>query len=233
MGDAGSWKDDIARVVRLVSATIAIGALTGAVIGGLGGRLAMRVLFLTTGDKAKGVTSDDGFTIGQFTLTDTIGLVVLTTVLGMIAALLYLGARPFLVQFRFTVPVMALFYGVVGGALLVNPDGVDFTLLEPAALAIAMFVAIFAAFGAIVARFVDAAARNEWGRERPWWLVGLPLVVMIFPPLLIVAVVVALLQMGDVEERSWRVLRAGALTTMSGIFALSALNLADDVATLV
>jgi hypothetical protein len=44
-----------------VSATVIIGAGGCAVIGGLGVRLAMRILFLTSGDGVKGLTSDDGY----------------------------------------------------------------------------------------------------------------------------------------------------------------------------
>lgn len=217
-----------------MSATIIIGALVGAVVGGLGGRLAMRILFLTTGDSVKGVTSDDGFSIGQFTLADTAGLVIVTTVLGMVAALLYLAARPFVVQFgRLTTPMMAVFYGVVGGALLVNPDGVDFTVLEPAVLAIEMFVVIFAAFGALVSWGVNAAAQEDsWAQRRSWWLLGPPLVVLALPPLLIVAVVAVVLQSGDTASRGWRTVRGGAVVAMSAGFSLAAVNLANDVVTL-
>ena len=64
---AGSQRlREVESLVRVVSATIVIGAGSGAVIGGLGGRLAMRILFLTSGDGVKGLTSDDGFEIGRF-----------------------------------------------------------------------------------------------------------------------------------------------------------------------
>ena len=214
----------------MLSATIVIGALTGAIVGGLGGRLAMRILFLTTGDKVKGVTSDDGFKIGQFTLANTIGLVITTALLGIVAALLCLAARPFLAPFGAFVPLlMAALYGVVGGALIVQPNGVDFAVLEPALLAIAMFVLLFAAFGGIVSRLLTAATADDgWAQRCSWWLVGPPLVALLFPPLLIVAVVAVILQGGDQPTRVWRIVRGGAWTTMAAIFSLSALNLAQD-----
>jgi len=217
-------------LVRLVSSTIVIGALAGAVIGGLGGRLVMRILFLTTGDEVKGLESDDGFTIGQFTLSDTIGLVIVTAFLGIVAALLLLAARPFVVRFgALATPAMAVFYGIVGGALLVKPDGVDFTVLEPVLLAIALFVLIFALFGAVVSHFViSAAADDSWAQRRSWWLLGPPLLALALPPMLVVAVVAAVLQLGDTASRWWRVTRAGALATMGSIFVLAVVNLVDD-----
>jgi hypothetical protein len=41
--------------------------------------------------------------------------------------------------------------GLVGGSLVIHPDGVDFTLLEPLWLAIVLFVLLPAAYGLAVA----------------------------------------------------------------------------------
>jgi len=163
------WWCGLAPSIRLISATIIIGAVGGAIVGGLGGRLAMRILVLTSGEAVKGVTSDDGFQIGRFTLSDTVGLVIITMFIGVLAALLYLVAHPFVAGFRRArVPAMAAFYGVVGGAMLVHTDGVDFKVLEPAVLAIALFVAISAGFGAVVAHLVGrAAADGAWPQTWP------------------------------------------------------------------
>jgi hypothetical protein len=226
------------QTVRVLSATIIIGVATGAVIGGLGGRLAMRILFLTSDDAVKGLTSDDGFEIGKFSLGDTAGLIVVTSVIGVIAALLLLVAWPFVSRFgRTTVPMMAVLYGVVGGALMVHTDGVDFTVLEPAALAIALFVAICAGFGAVVAHLVGrAAAGDGWSRERRWWLLGPPLLLLLFPPVLIVAVVAVATNHADAvvgpDDGRWHTVRAGALLAMLALFVVGAVDLARDIATL-
>jgi hypothetical protein len=226
------------QTVRVLSATIIIGVATGAVIGGLGGRLAMRILFLTSDDAVKGLTSDDGFEIGKFSLGDTAGLIVVTSVIGVIAALLLLVAWPFVSRFgRTTVPMMAVLYGVVGGALMVHTDGVDFTVLEPAALAIALFVAICAGFGAVVAHLVGrAAAGDGWPRERRWWLLGPPLLLLLFPPVLIVAVVAVATNHADAvvgpDDGRWHTVRAGALLAMLALFVVGAVDLARDIATL-
>jgi hypothetical protein len=52
----GGWRT-LEPVVRLVSATNVIGAISGAVVGGLGGRLVMRILFVTSDDTVRGVTA--------------------------------------------------------------------------------------------------------------------------------------------------------------------------------
>ena len=229
------WWTELEPYVRRLSATIVIGAVVGAIVGGLGGRLAMRILFLTSGDNVKGLISDDGFEIGRFTLANTIGLVIITGVLGIFAALLYLAARPFIVQFGAFVPlIMAALYGVVGGALIVEPNGVDFRLLEPPALAITLFVLIFAAFGAIVSRLVNAAIGDGgWANRWSWWIVAPPLAALLFPPLLIVALVAFILQGGDQPTRVWRSVRVGAWATMALMFSLGAVNLTSDAVELI
>jgi hypothetical protein len=233
--DTPSVRASLDPLARRVSATIIIGALTGAVVGGLGGRLAMRVLFLTTGDTVKGVESDDGFTIGRFTLANTLSLVLVTAVLGIAAALLYLAIHPFIGGFGGrAVPMMALFYGIVGGALIVKPDGVDFVFLEPVALAIALFVLLPAAFGAIVSWLVNRAMADDgWPRRAPWWLLGPPLLVLALPPAFVLVLVVVLTQAAGGVGRARRVIEAGAWMTMALLFAIAALDLARDTAELI
>ena len=224
--------------IRLVSATIIIGAVGGAIIGGLGGRVAMRILFLTSDDAVKGVTSDDGFEIGRFTLSNTVGLVIITMFIGVVAALLYLVAHPFVARWgRARVPAMAVFYGVVGGAMLVHTDGVDFRLLEPAALAIALFVAISAGFGAVVAHLVGlAAADGAWPQTRPWWALGPPMLFLLVPPFLVVALVGFAVHYAatttEPTTRWWRVADISALVVMASLFVLGAIDLANDAAEL-
>ena len=224
--------------IRLLSATIVIGAVTGAVVGGLGGRLAMRLLFLTSDDAVKGVTSDDGFEIGRFTLSDTLGLVLVTALIGVAAALLYLLAEPFMARLgRAAVPTAALLYGVVGGAMMVHRDGVDFNALDPVVLAIGLFVAICAGFGAVVAWLVPAAARSgAWPQRLSWWLLGPPLVVLVFPAFLVVAIAGVAVgwaaTVADPADRAWRVVRAGAYSVMSLLLIVGAVDLARDTAAL-
>jgi hypothetical protein len=233
--DEHNWWSALEPFARRLSATILIGALTGAVVGGLGGRLAMRILFLTTGDTVKGIESDDGFTIGRFTLANTLSLVVVTTLGGIFAALLYLAARPFVAGFgERAIPMAAVFYGVVGGALIVKPEGVDFVLLEPAALAIALFVIIPAAFGAVVSWQVNRATQDDaWPDRSSWWLLGPPLLLVALPPMLFLTVVIVLTQAAGSSSRAPRLIRAGGLIVIAALFALGAVDLGSDAAELI
>lgn len=174
-------------LLRTLGATTAIGMVLGLAIGGVGGRLAMRALFLTTGLGVRGVLSDDGFRIGEFSVAATANLLVTGTLFGIVGAFVYLGVRPFLIGPRWLHSLTCgLAAGAVIGSLLVNPEGVDFTLLAPTWFAIALFVAIPAAFGAVTPLVMEWALRTDgWARTaRLRWAVS-PLLVFLFPPLLL------------------------------------------------
>jgi len=129
--------------------------LAGFLWGGIGGRLAMRLLFLTSGDRVRGLTSDDGFEIGRFS-GDTIFLLIGTSLLGAFAGAALGLLRRFLRGDRWiVVPAIALTAAVVGGGLFVEFEGIDFRLLKPLWLAIGLFVFLPGAWGATVAIATD------------------------------------------------------------------------------
>jgi hypothetical protein len=139
----------------------ASGAIAGALVGGVGGRLAMLLLRLTSPDLVAGMISDDGFEIGVVSF-DTAQLVLAMAMLGAINGVLYAAVRGALPR-RLRLPLWSVFGAVLGGATVVHDDGVDFTLLEPAALAIALFVLLPGAASAVVVLLVE-----RWSRVEPW-----------------------------------------------------------------
>ena len=88
--DGGSFRADALDALRFVAAGVVAGFVWGAVIGGLGGRIAMFVLRLTSDPRVRFLETDDGFGIGSFTF-DTGFLVFLTAVVGVIGGVAYLG----------------------------------------------------------------------------------------------------------------------------------------------
>lgn len=56
---------------------IVAGITTGVLVVGVGSRLAMFALRLTSPEHVRGITSDDGFVIGRFTLSGTYNLLAL------------------------------------------------------------------------------------------------------------------------------------------------------------
>ena len=160
-----SRRDHLVDIGWRVGVGLGAGALVGYVVAGPLARVLMLLLRLTSPAAVRGVTSDDGFTIGVISL-DSLFLLSVCGGLSAIAGTVY-------VCFRFAVPhrrlrlvVWTLLCGVTGGAGLVHADGVDFTLLEPTALAVGGFVALPALTGLLIALLVDrwsalAPARNK------------------------------------------------------------------------
>lgn len=66
---------------------IVAGIPTGVVVAGVGSRLAMLVLRSTSPEEVIGVTSDDGFEIGRFTLSGTYNLLMLGAVSAVIGVI--------------------------------------------------------------------------------------------------------------------------------------------------
>lgn len=127
------------------------GAGAGFLWGGIGGRVAMRVLFLTSNATVRGVQSDDGFEIGRIS-TDSIFLIIAMTFVGAV-----LGAGYGLLRMAVRGPLWLVATGVAvalgigaGGGMIVSAGGVDFTLLGPLWLAVGLFVFLPAAWGVTV-----------------------------------------------------------------------------------
>ena len=129
---AVTWQDDLMTSTGPLSAGVVGGLVTGAVVGGIGGRLAMFVLRLTSDPSLHGAETDDGFIMGQISGA-TLFLLIVTSVLGVLAGVLYLAVRTWF-PLRRRAALAGIFGGIVGGALLIRPGGTDFTLLDPCPL---------------------------------------------------------------------------------------------------
>jgi len=166
--ETATLKQDLSGTARPVAAAAVAGSLTGAVIGGIGGRVVMFVLRLTSDPALRGLNTDDDFTIGTFSGA-TLFLVIVTTVLGIIGGLVYLVVRGWLPE-RGRPWLFGAMTGIVGGATVIRPGGIDFTLLEPLGLAVAMFVFLPAAYGVATSLLAERflADGSAFGRSRAW-----------------------------------------------------------------
>ena len=144
---------------RRIGAAVSAGMLAGLVVGGIGGRIAMFILRVTSSSRVNGIESDDGFRIGQIS-GQTFFLLLATTALGAIGGLIYLFGRQW-VPARWRVAVSGTSFGVVLAAGVIKPDGVDFTLLSPLWLAVVLFVLISVVFGVVVSVLVERLLARE------------------------------------------------------------------------
>jgi hypothetical protein len=186
----GSWQRGSAVEIR---ATVLAGIWLGALIGGVGGRLAMLVLRLSSPSSVRGLISDDGFLIGQVTLKGTYDLIGVGALIGVVGAVAYRWVDHWLIgPGWFRQVTSALGAGAVVGSMLVHTDGVDFRVLQPRGLAVALFVLIPAVFGFFIGPLEKLLSRPEaWvNRGRRGWILTLVTLVAI-PPLVIVTAFVS------------------------------------------
>jgi hypothetical protein len=130
------------QILRRLALAAGAGAVVGLVVGGVWGRFFMFVLARLNPEE-HGLDTDDGFAMGQFTVGGTLNLLVATTLMGAIGGLLFLGLRG--LRFGpawFRTVSLPLGGMIVVGGMLVHSDGVDFNLLEPVELAVALTLSV-------------------------------------------------------------------------------------------
>jgi len=234
-----SYPAELLETLRVV---MVAGLSVGILVIGLGSRLAMLLLRLTSPDSVIGVTSDDGFVIGRTSLSGTYNLVVVGAAVGLIGAVAYLVVAPWLIGpvwfRRFTVGVTA---GALGGSSLLHADGVDFTATGPLWFAVALFVVLPLATGVALALVTDAVAasgsRTARGRTRwalPVLLLGLvpEALVVLCPLALVVTVLLVLRRLLLAWIRSSRLATLGVRSAFLAVPVLSFVALGQDLAEL-
>jgi hypothetical protein len=226
---------DWARLVDRFGSAVFGGLVTGFLVGGVGGRLAMFVLRLTSSEGVRGIRSDDDFEIGVFS-TETIFLLAFATLLGATFAVLHLVVRRWLPE-RHRPLQAAVFFGLVGGAVVIHPDGVDFTLLDPLWLAVALFVALPALFGWCMVALVEHRLAGDHGLRKAnagaivfFVVIGFVGVV----PLLLVPLAVAVVLIGHRWPATGELARGPVVTgvvrlALLTVAGLSAVALTRDV----
>jgi hypothetical protein len=210
-------------------------------IGGVGGRLAM-LLLARLNPEVTGRLSDDGFVMGRFTVVATANLLGAAFFLGIVGAVTYAVVRGLMIGPRwFQVLCIAGGAGVSVGAAIVHTDGVDFVLLQPSWLAIALFVLIPGLYAAVLTLLAERwLAPGSWISRLPRWLALAPLAfLLVVLPVLPVLVFLWLLAQGvrmsavgssllDHPAASW----LGRLV-LTGVFAVSLQDLLADTFVLV
>ena len=148
--------------------------VSGVLVGGLGGRVVMSVSARAAGVEMAGRLTENGNTIGVFTVGGTIALVLFGGLLGgMIGSVGVVASDPWL---RW----MGGFRGVGYGAVVLALFGydtfasVDFLILDPVGLNVAMFLGLIVGFGlmvVLVVRILDKRLPDAADKEQAGWLV--------------------------------------------------------------
>lgn len=248
--EAASLVDSAKRFARPLAACVGAGLIAGFLVGGIGARIAMRVLAVTSPND-QGALTENQNVIGEVTLGGTASLLIAGTVTGAIGGAGYGALRRFLPRAlllrasAFGLVLFALLGGLVlntrtaaltldGREIEVN----DFGVVEPAWLAVLLFGALFPLYALVLVPLAERflPAYPEFGRDLRTIPAYAPLVVLVpFQPLLLGVVIVgfaarAVEQSPRLLER-WR--RPGVVTAVRlGLAAATALGLSSMAGTI-
>jgi len=202
----GNWVA-IGRHVGLASLA---GVVSGLLVGGVLGRIVMRISGFAAGPTMVGVHTSNGNRVGDITFAGTLGLVLFVGLgAGLAGGVVYGVLEPWLRRLR---PWHGLAYGsallATFGFTVLDPSNFDFSRFGPLSLNIAMFGALFVTFGVSTAWLFDhlqalaaRPGRIGHGVELAAWLaLGLSL---LFSALLIVG--------AAADDRLFALAIAGAL----------------------
>jgi len=239
VGAEPTWGEATAIGARRLAAVTAAAGLLGLLVGGVGGRLAM-LLLAQLNPEVAGMQSDDGFTIGQFTAA-TFNLLFVATLIGIVGGGIYFVLRGLMIGSRwFQILSISVGPAVVVGSQLVHTDGVDFTLLDPPLLAIALFVLIPGIYAALLTVLAERWLREDgFFATAPTRVAVLPLLLWapIAPALILLALGLVAYEAVRRTDRgaavlarpAWRSLARAGLTV---VFAVSLVALVQDTTTL-
>ena len=191
-GSVPTYGQELLELLRIV---VVAGVSVGVLVIGLGSRLAMLVLRITSPHYVVGMESDDGFEIGRITISGSYQLLALGATVGVIGALGYVAVAPWLIGpgwfRRLTVGLTA---GALVGSMVIVPGGIDFTFLEPTWLAVAFFVGLPVVSGILLTLAVDLVAQpGSWtGRGRTAWMLPAVQLALVPPAVLVFVPVVAI-----------------------------------------
>ena len=180
--------------LRSLATVLAAGLVAGFLVVGLGGRLVMRILGATSGDQAQGRLTEADEIVGEITFGGSVGFVLFVGLLvPAFASVIYIVARRLL-------PGPVWLGGSIFGLLLLatfgvdDPlasDNVDFLILSPLPLAVALVVVTAWLFGVTFAALAARLDRSMRPITAPGWSgkAGYLSLIALVSPLIVIAVV--------------------------------------------
>jgi hypothetical protein len=245
--------DAVAARLRELTLVVVACGVAGALVGGVGSRVVMRLSALAAAE-ARGVLTENGNVVGEITLAGTVALMLFA---GIGSAILGAGAftllRPWLPS---ATVVRGLAFGgfllAFLGSSVLDPANADFVVLGASLLNVGLFSALFLAFGLVAsgvlslfdARLAPAAALSPKG----WTLTvlgALPVVPGVlgvtlgFAPelgLTLLGASVAMVGADRLERHgrrdAARLVRAGATAALVAVTALAGADVLDGARTI-
>jgi hypothetical protein len=245
--------DAMAAWLRETALLVVACGVAGALVGGLGSRLAMRLSALAA-TEARGALTENGNVVGDITLAGTVSLMLFA---GVGSAIIGAGSftllRPWLPSG--TVARGLVFGGfllALFGASVVDPANADFVLLGDRALNVALFSGLFLAFGLVASgalAFLDARLAPAPTMSPKEWTLSVLGALPVIPGILgmvlgfsselgitLLGATVAMIVAQRLERYdrhgTARLLRVGATAALVVVTALAGAGYADGVRTI-
>lgn len=161
--ECATFVEQVRRALWYLDIVLISGVVSGLLVAGAGGRLAMRLLAVTSGDRAQGRITEANEVVGEITIGGTVGFVVFAGLFaGLVGALTYMLLRKWLPKGQ----MGALAFG---GILLVTlgsraeplrSNNPDFDLVSPDWLAVSVFTALTLLYAAVLVAIVARLSRS-------------------------------------------------------------------------
>lgn len=151
----------LAHYARWAAILTLAGVATGVLVLGAGGRLAMRLLAATSPD-AVGRFTEGQARVGDITLEGTLAYATFGALpIALVSAALYLLVAPWLPRGQLAGPAFGLVLLVVGSPFVdpLRADNLDFDLLGPGWLSVAVFALLALLHGTALAAIAGRASR--------------------------------------------------------------------------
>jgi hypothetical protein len=165
-GGSPSGYPSVGLVVRsyvwYVTVALVSGLGAGILAAGAGGPLVMRLLAVTAGPDAQGRITEADQVVGRITVDGTLGFIIFNGLpIGLLTAVLYLLLRRWLPAGRLGGLTLGLLLLVVAGTRIdpLRANNPDFSLVGPAWLAVAAFVALGLLHGMVVTALAGRYSR--------------------------------------------------------------------------
>ncbi len=141
------------QTVRDAAIVGVAGLIAGVIVGGLGGRIVMRIAAIAAPSRVNGIFTENGNVIGDITIGGTIALVIFVGMLGgVFGAIAYVIIEPWIGWARRLRPLaFGLALMAVAGHMVIVPHNFDFAILRNEPLNVTMFLALFPIFGLTIA----------------------------------------------------------------------------------
>jgi MFS family permease len=146
--------DSLGGLVRHITAAGLSGLIAGVLVGGIGGRLFMRIAGAIASDIAQGRSTEAGFRVGEVTFGGSIGLIIFLGIFsGLFGAVFYVALFPWLSwagRWRGLGFGVTMFAAASATSDLMNPDNIDFFILKNEPILVALMFTLVVGFGLVL-----------------------------------------------------------------------------------